>query len=541
MQWCIAKQTTTNLIDHLLNLRKVKNKDKFLNPPHPSTLTTNEIGLDKKELEKALTRINKAIKKKEKVVIYGDYDADGVCATAILWESLNSKGAKVLPFIPNRKTEGYGFSKAGIENMMGKHKPSLVITVDHGISGLPYVQQLEKQGVDVLISDHHQLPSEGEFKSLKKYAKSVVHTTRLAGAGVAWFIAESFTQGEDKNDHLGLAALGTIADAVPLKDANRQVARFGLEELTNSQRVGLTALKNQARIGETLIEPYHIGFILGPRINAAGRLESALVALRLLCTNDVLAAQSLADKLGRFNRERQKLLEQQLAYSLEFVKKAKGLPPLIILADETYDEGIIGLIAGKLTDKYFRPSIVISKGKGGVSKASARSIPGVNIIELIREAQDLLISVGGHPMAAGFTLETNSIETIAEKLLEVAQEKIEEEHLERVLEIDGEVSLEQMTREFYEELEKFAPFGVGNTRPLFASKGVFLEDVKTVGNVGKHLKFKTGGMNAIAFSRGYLFEKLDFSEPVDIAYSLDLNRWNNQEILQLKVRDLKQG
>ena len=261
-------------------------------------------------------------------------------------------------------------------------------------------------------------------------------------------------------------------------------------------------------------------------------------ALRLLCTNNEAAADSLAAKLGRINNQRQKLLQEQLNHSLTNLKEAKQLPPLLILADEVFNEGIIGLIAGRLTDRYYRPSIVISKGENGISKASARSIPGINIIKLIREAEDLLIDAGGHPMAAGFTIETSSIETFAEELLNIAAD-IDDDLFERSLEIDAEVELNNANRELYDSLEKFKPFGQDNREPLFCTRKLYLENVRTVGAKEKHLKFTAGGLDGIAFGRGYLFEKLSPTDPVDIAFHLDLNKWNGNEILQMKVRDIK--
>lgn len=542
MRWKIEKRTDPNIIAHLLNLREIRDKDKFFNTPHPSSLTANEIGLEKKALDSALARIHQAIKKKEQIVVYGDYDVDGITATAIIWETLNNKGANVLPYIPDRKTEGYGFSQVGIEQIMQKHKPALIITVDHGITGTEHVERLQNQGVDVVVSDHHHAPEADKKEKLAKNAAAVVHTTRLSGSGIAYFLTQSFLQKDDPDDEqLALAALGTIADVLPLKEANRQIARHGLSALTKTRRVGLCALKDEAGIAAAEIEPYHVGYILGPRINAAGRIAHALDALRLLCTNDKTAAQSLAAKLGSFNRQRQKLLEQQLTHTLLNIKEAGRLPPLLILADEIYDEGIIGLIAGKLTDRYHRPAIVIAKGADGKAKASARSIEGVNIINLIREVEDLLLSSGGHPLAAGFSLEADSIPTVAEELLRAAAERIDKETLLRVLNIDAEVPLNLVNRELYDKLVLFAPFGKDNSEPLFCSRNLYLDNVRPVGNEGKHLKFTVGGIDAIAFGRGYLLEKLNLAEPVDIAYHIDLNRWNDREILQLKIRDIKQA
>lgn len=540
MRWRIEKRTGSNLIAHLLSLRGISNKDKFLNPSPPSSLTTKEVGLNRKELATGLDRIHQAIKRRERIVIYGDYDVDGVAGTAIIWEALHGLGADVVPYLPDRRTEGYGFSVNGIEQVLKKHSPNLIISVDHGITAADEVALLAKEGIDVIVTDHHHPPAATEIEKLLKNAEAVMHTMRLSGTGIAWYLARSLMQ-EDDDEHLGLAALGTIADVVPLVGPNRQISRYGLKVLTNTNRVGLRALKEEAGIMDVVIDPYHIGYILGPRINAAGRIEYALDALRLLCTNDETAAMSLAQKLSRINRKRQKLLEDQLKFSLEYLRQAKILPPLIILADEAYEEGIIGLIAGKLVERYWRPTVVIAQGKNGISKASARSIPGVDIIALIRGVEDLLLSAGGHPLAAGFTVQTELLPAVVEKLLRLAGEKIEPKQLTRILRIDAEIEIKKITQALYNQLAQFAPFGVGNPEPLFCTRGAYLENARSVGVARKHLKFTVGGIDAIAFGRGHLPEKLNLAEPVDIAYTLNLNHWNGNEILQLKIRDIKQG
>lgn len=540
MRWKIGKRTEPDLISHLLQLRQVTDKKKFLHPLHPSSLTIEEVGLEKKALGTGLNLIQQAIKQKETIVVYGDYDVDGVAGTAIVWEILHSLGGNIFPYIPHRKNEGYGFSTRGIETIMEKYNPRLIISVDHGITAEEEVAYLAKEGVDVIVTDHHQPPTQKQISSLLPGAKAVIHTSSLSGAGIAWYLASCLSQRED-DEHLGLAAFGTIADIVPLVGPNRQITHYGLKALTNTQRVGLCALKKEANIANAKIESYHIGYILGPRINAAGRIEHALDALRLLCTNDRIAADRLAQKLGSMNRERQRLLKEQLNYSLENLKQIGALPPLLILSDEVYEEGIIGLIAGKLAERYYRPTIVISQDPEGTSRASARSIPGVNIIEMVREVKELLLGVGGHPMAAGFSLQTESIPVVAEELLQIARDKIAQEQLERTLEIDAQMNLSEITRDLHGQLEQFAPFGTGNPEPLFCTRVVFLSGARTVGAEGKHLKFKVGELEAIAFNRGYLLEKLNLAEPVDIAYTLSLNHWNEEEILQLKIRDIKQS
>ena len=414
MRWNVRERQSDNILTHLLKVREIDSPDDFLNPPAPSTLTAKQVSIDEDQLAKAIARIKKAIENKETIVVYGDFDVDGVSGTAVMWEMLHNLGVEVWPYIPERKNEGYGFSRVGIENIKQKHNPSLVITVDHGITAAEHVKQLANDGIDVVVTDHHQAPAKPEMKKLHKYAVAVVHTTKLAGAGVAWFVARQLDK-TDSPERLALAAFGTVGDVLPLIGANRQIVKHGLPLLAQSNRIGIRSLLQEAGLLGVELDPYHIGYILGPRINAAGRLDHALEALRLLCTNDEKASVALAQKLGGLNRRRQLMTQEQINTSLEHLKDVKGMPSLLILADSSYDEGIIGLIAGSLSRRYYRPTIVIAEGRNGLSKASARSIPGVDIVGLIRQVENLLVSVGGHEMAAGFSVETENISQVAEE------------------------------------------------------------------------------------------------------------------------------
>jgi len=541
MRWNVKERKSKDILTHILEIRGIKElREDFLNPKDPNDLAAFQVGIDEVQLNKAVKRIKKAIKDKETVVVYGDYDVDGVSATAIMWESLHKMGVKVWPYIPDRKSEGYGFSKEGIINVKRERNPSLIITVDHGITAAEYVKPLRDDGIDVIITDHHQAPKKSELKKLQEAAHAVVHTTSLAGAGVSWFVAKQLNGSENNPDHLALAAFGTIGDLLPLTAANRQIVSHGLPLLANSNRVGIRSLLQESGLLGTELDPYHIGYVLGPRINAAGRLDNALEALRLLCTNDESAAIALAQKLGGLNRKRQLMTKEQIDISLEQLKGVKGMPSLLILADSSYDEGIIGLLAGNLSQRYYRPAIVISQKEKGVSKASARSIPGVDIIGLIRQVEDKLISVGGHTMAAGFSLATEDISQVAEDLIQKASDQIEPELLERVLDIDAQLQLEEITRVLLDEIEKLKPFGSQNQRPVFSLNQMYLDDVRVVGKSGDHLKVKVNGIDAIGFSKAHLLEKIDIKEPVDVAFTLDLNKWNGNEILQLMIKDIRQ-
>ncbi|MGA2967933.1 MAG: single-stranded-DNA-specific exonuclease RecJ, partial [Candidatus Levyibacteriota bacterium] len=405
-----------DLISLLLENRGIKTKkaqESFLHP-NLSEVTTQAVKINKLQLKKARQRIKKAIKNKEKVIIFGDYDVDGICGTAILWETLNTLGVDVMPYIPSRFEEGYGLSKKGIENLKTKYGDcSLIVTVDNGIVASEAVDFANENGIDVIITDHHVLA-----KKLPN-ALATVHTTLVCGAGVAWLLAQQFKIQKSKfknenGDYLELVTLATIADLVPLTGANRVLVYYGLQKLKETKRVGLLALINKAGINKEEIGTYEIGHLLAPRLNAMGRLASAMDSLRLICTSNKEKAEELAELLNQTNLERQQFTQEALQHAKNKVEK-EGLKNLIFIAEKSYQQGIVGLVAGRLVEEFYLPSIIISKGKK-YSRASARSVKGFNIVEFLRSASDLMVDVGGHPMAAGFTVETARLELLEKKL-----------------------------------------------------------------------------------------------------------------------------
>ena len=514
--------------------------DEFFNPPNPSTFDLKSLGIDPEEIAKGIKRVKKAIKLKEKIIVYGDYDTDGICGTAILWETLNALGANVLPYIPRRVEEGYGLSIKGIDNLLSS-KPSLVITVDHGITARREIKYAKEKGIDVIITDHHQKP-----KILPKSC-TTVWTDKLSGAGVAWVLARELIKNSQLDNlkirnYLELVALATIADLLPLQKQNRSLVKFGLLELNQTQRPGLLALFSQAGLTLGKIGIYEVSFIIAPRINASGRIEHALDSLRLLCTNDPKKAKMLAQKLDEINRERQRLTEEAFLHARSLVQKSQRL---IFISHHSYNEGVIGLVAGRLTEEFWRPAIIVSEGKIH-SKASARSVNGINIIETIRKFEELLVDCGGHPMAAGFTVETTRLAEVKKRLLETAQKEITPEKLEKTLKIDCEVTLDDINWALYEGLLKFEPFGQGNPEPVFLTRNVKIKDVRLVGNDGKHLKLlveppqqNSTLFSAIGFGLGNWSQKLKVGEQIDLVYILLVDSWNGEERLQLKIKDLR--
>ena len=524
-----------------------KEEDEFFSPTAPYELSPETVGIDEKQLTKGTKRIVSAIENKEKIVVYGDYDVDGISATAILWETLDFLGANVKPYIPDRFSEGYGLNEESIKKLKEEDPElSLIVTVDHGIVATGKVDFAKELGIDVVISDHHL---EGATRP-KAYA--IIHTTQVSGSAVSWFLSREIlkefkgkTKGELPKDHLGLAALGTVTDVLPLVSFNRAIVTHGLKELRTSTRPGLLAIYEEAAVNQRELDTFHVGFVIGPRLNAAGRIEHAMDALRLVCTRDTKRGKALARKLGDTNKVRQEKTEYALKHVDEFFGPSweeGSLPKLLFAYHESYDEGIVGIVAGRLVDRYHRPSIVLSQGEE-ISKASARSVQGVNIIDLIKKAgEDLLLGAGGHPMAAGFSIKTENLDAFAAKLAEVALIDIKDESLVKNVRVDTELDFNQINSEFYLELRRFHPFGYGNPEPTFEAKEVIIEDAKLVGKGSEHLKLtlsKDGiSFEAIAFRMGELYPKLKPDSPVSIVYSVEQDEWNNKKRLQLKLRHL---
>lgn len=540
-------------------IKTAKQKKEFFNPPRPEKVSARSLGINDSQLKKAVKRIKEAIKKKEKVIVYGDYDVDGICATAILWETLDALGADAMPYIPSRFTEGYGLNIESIKKLKEDDpKLGLIITVDHGIVAYEKVDFANEIGVDVIIVDHH------EPGVTRPRAYAVVHTQKICGSAVAWVVArglDKWTNRQIENrqkptyplihsstyltDHLGLVALGTVADVLPLTGINRSFVVHGLEVLRKTTRPGIRALCGEASIEQSEIDTFHINFILAPRLNAMGRVEHALDSLRLLCTRDKTRAEELAAKLGRTNRLRQEKTDYAVNHVNEKFAPAwanGSLPKLIFVHHESYEEGIIGIVAGRLVDQYHRPSIVVSQGQE-FSKASARSIRGINIIETIRKAGGkLLVNAGGHPMAAGFTVETESLEILSKRLSKLAEREIKDEVLVKNTRVDCELSFSEISEEFYNELVKFAPFGHGNPEPTFLTRGVIVQDARLVGKDKSHLKLvlaQSSTLDAIGFRMGEIYPSLSQDLPVDIVYSIKVDEWDGNRKLQLGLKELK--
>jgi len=515
-------------------LKTKKEIESFLTP-NIKEINYESVGIDKKELDKAVNRINSSIKKKEKIIIFGDYDVDGICASAILWETLYKKYDQVLPYIPHRESEGYGLSVKGIDNILiDNPNIKLIITVDNGIVAYDAIEYAKKKGIDVVVTDHHVV---GE-KTISSFA--TVHTTKLCGAGVALILALAFEKNELKEDdsRLDLVALATVADLVPLIGANRTLLKFGLEKLRKTKRVGLLALLRVAVVEKEKIGTYEIGHIIAPRLNAAGRISHAIDGLRLVCTKDADRARKIAWDLNKTNKSRQDLTAEMTVHAKGFLKIATK-EKIIIVYDKSYSQGVVGLVASRLVELHYKPSFVMSVGEE-ISKGSARSIKGFNVIDFLRTFDDFLLEVGGHPMAAGFSLKTDRIVEFKKALEVKAKGLLSDEILSRSLAIDALLDFKSISPVFYRAIQELSPFGMGNPQPIFATKKVVVGEIKLMGKKSEHAKItleKDGKtIMAVLFGIGDNFE-LKKGDIINVAYSIDENVWNGKSELQLKIKD----
>lgn len=528
-------ESEDDIIKELLSLRNINKSqiDKFLSPDI-NDLKIEKSGINLPEINKAKKRINNAIKNNEKVIILGDYDVDGICASAILWETIYKKYKNIFPYIPDRFTEGYGISVKSIDNILEKYPDvKLIITVDNGIVAEQPISYAKEKGIDVIVTDHHVASEK------KPDAYSIVHTTNLCGAGVAWMLSLelSLLEEDEINEKLGLVALATVADLVPMLGLNRIIVTKGLDYLRKTKRSGLIEIYKLAGIDKEQIGTYQIGHIIAPRLNATGRIYHAMDSLRLLCSSDKKYASKMAEKLESTNRQRQQMVIDSVQHAKLSVI-SRNLEGIILVQSESYSEGVVGLISSRLVEEYYRPTFAISVGEK-ISKGSARSIAGVNIIELLRSVSHLLKEVGGHPMAAGFSIETERIEEFYEAVLE-RSEKIDKKMFEKEITVDMQLPLSLVKLSLYKKIQMFSPFGIGNPEPVFVSYDLNVENIRKLGRDKNHLKLTLSDgkkyVDAIGFGMGD--RDITSNNKVNIVFTLDENIWNGKTTLQLKIRDL---
>jgi len=503
------------------------------------------------DIERAVVRISEAIEGGEPIVVYGDFDTDGVSATTLLVSALRDLGGDVSGFIPDRFDDGYGLNDAAIANI-AKSGCRLLITVDCGVRSIAEVERAIELGLDVVITDHHSVPASLPAALAvvnPKRADSSYPFRELAGVGVAYRLvqalcAHSKARGGpslDLDSFLDLVALGTVADIVPLVDENRTLVQAGLERLRREPRLGLQALMQVSGTLPERIGATDIGFRLGPRINAAGRLRHAGIAYRLLASEDESEAGKLAWELDQVNQERRDLLDVQAGQARSSVGALDGRMALVISGPD-YHEGIVGLIASRLREEYHRPCLVM-RAAGGEARGSARSIDGFHITKALEECSGLLVRYGGHAQAAGFTLQVENLEAFADRFQAYALEHIAESDLVVDRRVDAIVPLTDISRDTVAALDVLEPCGQGNPEPALASLGLRILAMRPVGAEGKHLRLqvgdKTNAVNAIAFRLGHLADGFRIGDLVDVVYRPCLNEFRGESTLQLVVSAMR--
>lgn len=502
-------------------------------------------------MQTAVERIRLAIQNNEAVAIYGDYDVDGVTATALLVETLKRMGADVRGYIPNRFEEGYGLNNNALEELKADGV-KLVITVDCGIRSPSEALHAQTLGLDLIISDHHHPDNENLPPALAvinpKQHGDMYPDKDLAGVGIAYKIAEALLGNEDKttqmilNALLDLVALGTVADLAPLVGENRVLVKKGLRQIRQTTRQGLFSLAAVSEVAIQKVNAGHIGFMLGPRLNAAGRLKEALASFELLTTTDVFRAGELAQQLDMQNRERQRITREMQTRAEEIALSDDPDAYLLFAADENFNSGVVGLAASRLTEKFYRPAIVASQGEEE-TRGSCRSIPEFHITDALDQCADLLVRHGGHAAAAGFTVRNENLPELVARLKAIAGEKLSGSDLKPTVTADAEVSLAEIRPELYEKALKYLePTGYGNREASFVARNVKVRSSRIVGADGKHLKMSLEDEKGVAHDAiGFRLGDWHKSMParVDILFTYEINEYNGRISYQLNLKDLK--
>lgn len=497
----------------------------------------------------ALDRINHAIKGHEKIVVYGDYDADGVTATALLGLALKSLGAEVQEYIPNRFDEGYGLNVEALR-LLSEAGAKLIISVDCGIRSWEEADYARSAGMDLIITDHHtpldQLPAAFAVINPKQVG-DIYPEKNLAGVGLAYKLVEALSQsqqypGLDSRDYLDLVALGTVADLVPLTGENRALVRSGLEYIRKPVRQGMMALIGVSGLTPARINTTDISFALAPRLNASGRLESALASLDLLTSSDPMVVGQLAQWLEIRNRDRQKIMREIQAKAEKQIIIDDQVPLLLFTADAEFNPGVVGLAASRLTEQYYRPSIIGNIGEQ-YTRASCRSIPEFHITQALDQCKDLLEHHGGHAAAAGFTVRNDLLPTLISRMQQIATDQLADLDLRPKVFAEAEVPLSDLKPDLLKYLGWLQPTGMGNPAPLFMSRGLKVTRQRAIGADGSHLKLSVTDGNitydAIAFRQGHWLAQLP--PRIDLMFSFELNEFNGQVSLQLNIRDIRES
>ncbi len=495
------------------------------------------------DISQAVSRVYEAVLAQEKIAVYGDFDVDGVTATVILVEGLSWLGAEVLPYIPDRFNEGHGLKISALEKLQSQGA-NLVITVDCGVTDLTEVKQAREMGIDVIITDHHiplgNLPQAVAVIDPKR-KDSMYPYPDLAGAGVAFKFLQALFHKDGREKWLAkfldLVVLATVTDLVTLVGENRYLVKEGLRELSNSSRVGIQEMVKLAGLKSGELDAEDISWVLGPRLNAAGRMGNASTSYQLLTTQSPEEARLQALELEERNAERQKLTKEVLSRAREKLA-AKLHLPVLIEGDESYSIGVIGLVAGKLADEFYKPVIIISLGPE-LCQGSCRSIAEFDVAAALEECHNLLTAFGGHPLAAGFTVTRQNLAQLEEQITRLATDRLGHLDLRPEIVIDAELPLSTFSGETFNLMQKLSPFGRGNPQPTFLTRQVEVIECRNFGNQGEwlRLKLKQGNITWQAVDFESQRTREEIPSYIDIVYNLEKSRWNGEEVLSLNLRD----
>ncbi|WP_174720650.1 single-stranded-DNA-specific exonuclease RecJ [Streptococcus periodonticum] len=493
------------------------------------------------DMDKAVTRIRQAIENYEQILIYGDYDADGMTSASIVKEALEQLGAECQVYLPNRFTDGYGPNASVYKYFIENQGISLIVTVDNGVAGHEAIELAQSMGVDVIVTDHHSMPE------VLPDAYAIVHPEHpeaeypfkhLAGCGVAFKLATALLE-EVQVELLDLVAIGTIADMVSLTDENRILVKYGLSVLKNTQRIGLQELFKIAGIQENEVDEETVGFQIAPRLNALGRLDDPNPAIELLTGFDEEEARDIALMINQKNEERKEIVQKIYDEAKTMVDLNK---PVQVLAGEGWNPGVLGIVAGRLLEELHQPVIVLNI-ENDLAKGSARSIEAVDIFEALDPHRDLFVAFGGHAGAAGMTLEASKLEALSQVLVAYIEDNQVDLSTKNELFLDEELSLPDLTLEPLKNFEKLAPFGMDNKKPVFYLKDFKVENAHTMGAGNTHLKLKISQADAVfevvAFGLGNLATEFSQTKNLELAVTLSVNKWNGQTSLQLMLVDAR--
>jgi len=490
----------------------------------------------------AVERIEAALAADEQIVVYGDFDADGMCATALLVSALRRRGARVKAYIPDRFDEGYGLNAAAVESIYAEGA-RLLITVDCGIRSYTEVALARAIGLEVIITDHHSVPDALPPANAvvdPKRPDSRYPFSELSGTGVAYALAQTLL-GSAAEEYLDLVAVATVADIVPLCDENRALVRVGLERLRHQPRPGLAALMQAAGVVAEQARSSDVAFRLAPRLNAAGRLANARLGYDLLASETIDEARPLAAELDALNQKRQELLEQQCHQARQLLAPQPDDLCLFVAAEGLH-QGLVGLIASRLCEEHYRPAFVMTASDGAYT-GSARSIEGFHVTRALEGCADLLLRFGGHEAAAGFTLPVDNYDVFASRLLAQAADALSDQDLVPSRRVDAIVSLGELSVQTPLALDALGPFGEGHPEPLLASRGVVIREVRRMGRDGRHLRLRVssdnGSIKCVGWGMGALGEQYAAGQCVDLLYSPEVDTYNGNASLQLSLVSMR--